>query len=329
MLQLKNNTPFSADIALFPDEQANDALYVMVKATFDITQNMEVSETQKPLIQADEYYGEPGLSSLKYPSDYHTGKPTSDILMLGSACAPDKHGVRQLNVSVQIDDLKKVLTVFGDRYWQDGQMSTPDIFETMRLRYENAFGGKHIVEGQLKGAELRNPVGKGFKGERNSLEMDGLALPNLEDPNDLIQNQSDAPQPHCFAAVAPNWLPRAEYAGTYDTEWEQERAPYLPLDYNPMFMNSASYGLRYPHKLEGGERVYISGMHPAGDLDFDLPKVNLKGTVIIAGSEKELSFTIETLTLEPNELSLCIHWRAKLNCGKHTSKIQEISVTAP
>jgi hypothetical protein len=86
--------------------------------------------------------------------------------------------------------------------------------------------------------------------------------------------------PACFAPVAPNWQPRAGFAGTYDDNWQQTRAPYLPDDYNPRFMNVAPPDLIYPGYLQGGEAVRVIGMHPAGDLGFALPYVNLSNKVL-------------------------------------------------
>ncbi|VAW59392.1 hypothetical protein MNBD_GAMMA11-1108, partial [hydrothermal vent metagenome] len=83
MLQLKNNTPFAADMALFPDEHGIDTLYLIVKASFKIGQQWTLADKQLPPVAIDEYWGEPEKSSLKSVSDFHIGKPTTDILMQG------------------------------------------------------------------------------------------------------------------------------------------------------------------------------------------------------------------------------------------------------
>ena len=149
MLQLKNSTPFEATISLFPNEKGIDTLYVVVKATFSINPKSEIAEEQKPIVMADEYWGEPGESSLKYASELHLTKPSTDIVMIGEACARDKRSVTQLDVSLAVANRRKTIRVFGDRRWGAGllglSMTPPIPFESMPLIYERAFGGFHEV----------------------------------------------------------------------------------------------------------------------------------------------------------------------------------------
>ena len=69
MLQLKNTSPFAADLSVFANETAVDTLYVAVKATFELGSRLSVADEQIELIKADEYWGEPAESSLKYASE--------------------------------------------------------------------------------------------------------------------------------------------------------------------------------------------------------------------------------------------------------------------
>lgn len=327
MLQLKNNTPFASAFSIFPNEHGVDTLYLMVRATFVIGPQWTLANMQQPLQQADEYWSEPASSSLRISSDYHIGKPATDILMVGSACAPGQRPVRQMDVGLQVGIVSKVVRVFGDRLWNQNQITQPEPFVTMPLIYERAFGGQDRLEDdKLRDIETRNPVGAGFAGHRSQQEMQGLSLPNLEHPDHLIRAYQDRPEPACFAPIAPNWQPRAGLAGTYDDIWQRTRAPYLPNDYNPRFMNVAPDGLIYPGYLKGGEAVRIIGMHPAGELGFNLPYVNLTNKILISGQEYSVPFQMETLQLDPNQRQLSMVWRASLVCDKKLPKIQQISV---
>lgn len=328
MLQLKNNTPFASAFAIFPNEDGVDTLYIMVKATFVIGAQWTLAKAQTPLQQGDEYWTEPAKSSLRISSDYHIGKPATDILMVGAACSPGQRPVRQMDVGLQVGSLSKVVRVFGDRVWSQGQITQPEPFVSMPLIYERAFGGQDVIEaGKLSDVEVKNPVGCGFVGRKSPPEIQGMALPNLESPDHLIRDYRDKPEPACFAPIAPNWQPRASFAGTYDDIWQQTRAPFLPDDYNPRFMNVAPADLIYPGYLQGGEAVRIIGMHPTGDLGFTLPYVNLANKVIIAGQERATPFVMETLLLDPNQRQLSMVWRAAIACDKKMTKIQQISVS--
>jgi hypothetical protein len=332
MLQLKNHTPYQAAIAVFPNEQAVDSLYIMLKATFSIGEHVSVAQEQQPIVMADEYWGEPGQSSLKYASEYHLVKPTTDIVMMGAACAPDKQTVEALDVRVSVGQYHKTIRVFGNRRWITGMMgldiSRPVPFESMPLVYERAFGGIHEPEDEKTpiSYEPANPVGVGFLGNRKPKEMKGMPLPNLEDPTQLIKTTTDSPTPAGVGVVAPAWAPRIHYAGTYDEQWSKKRAPYLPDDFDLRFFNSASSGLVCHSYLKGGEPVAMVNMAPEGPLRFNLPMVVLEARVRIAGGTQTPPLNLETVLLEPNEHRCSLLWRAMVTCGKQPLKVEEIHI---
>lgn len=327
MLQLKNTTPFAAAIALFPNEQGVDTLYTITKATFQIGKHWTLLEEQAEPCKEDIYWGEPGLSSLRQASDYHTGKSGTDLVVIGSAYAPQEALVSQLDVSVQLGAYGKAIRVFGNRVWDRGRVSSAEPFTSMPLVYERAFGGVDVADGQLRAAELRNPVGMGFAGKKSYAEVNGSYLPNLECPRKLIQDYRDTPPPACFAPIAPNWQPRISYAGTYDDYWKQHRAPFLPEDYRPRFMNVAHPDLVCTEFLKGGEPVRITGMHPNGDLAFNLPSVNLLSKAQVAGREVCAAFDLETVLIDTLFMRLTILWRSAITCNKQALKIREVNVS--
>jgi hypothetical protein len=325
MLQLQNKTPFAADFALLPNEDGIDSLYVNVKATFKIGQQWSLADEQVPPVLADEFWGETGDSSIKYPSDVHIGKPTTDIIMLGCAFSPNGQNVQQLDVNLKVGKVAKTVRVFGDRHWQNGVITQPASFQMMPMVYERAYGGKFTLDDQIFSQES-NPVGLGYVGKRTKAQIEGVPLPNLETPDKLISNIKDQPKPACFAAIASYWTPRSNFAGTYDEKWQTSRAPYLPEDFDKRFCNAASPDLIYPEYLRGGELVEITNMHAQGNLSFNIPHVKLNCEVNIADESIKLQFNLETLLLEPNDLIISMVWRAALVTDKKTIKIKTINV---
>ena len=92
MLQLVNETPFKATMAVLPDRAGVDTLYVVVRATVTLQPRIALASEQLPPVMADEYYGDPGSTSLKAVSDLHIGKPGTDVLIIGHARAPRPAG---------------------------------------------------------------------------------------------------------------------------------------------------------------------------------------------------------------------------------------------
>lgn len=326
MLQLENLTPFAANMAMFPNEHGIDTLYIIVKASFHIGEKWTLLEEQIAPTEADAYYGEPETSSLKYASDFHIGKPSTDVVMCGLACAPGRKNVTQLDVRLKVGALGKTIRVYGNRQWNNGRITPPEPFSTMPMIYENAYGGVRIIDNETDSAEQRNPVGKGYAGGRKAGEVNGLSLPNLEDPYQLIRDVADKPAPACFGFVAPGWEPRMRFVGTYDEAWQSERAPYLPVDFDKRFLNMAHPDMVAEGYLKGGEPVSIVGMHPSGELQVHLPKVDMKSTVLVGSVEHQTHLNLETILFEPNKLRMSMVWRAALPCDKNVLKIKKVKV---
>ena len=327
MFKVQNNTPFSIKKAFFPNENAVDTLYIMVRASFNIADNWTLLEEQVPPVQADKFWTGPVKSSLRYPSDYHIGKLSSDIIMLGHAFVPEGESATRLDVSLKVGKVKKTVRVFGDRQWINGVISQPKEFKSMAMVYEKAYGGMYISKDNTVYVESRNPVGRGYAGNRRLSEMNGIYLPNLETPDNLINNINDEPFPACFAAGSAHWQPRASYAGTYDDRWRQHRAPYLPEDFDKRFLSMAHPDLIYPGFLKGGETVEINNMHIKGDIKFTIPKVRLNADVIINKKSIQPEFNLETLLIEPNQLKLSLLWRAAVECDKSMLKVRKITLS--
>jgi hypothetical protein len=228
-------------------------------------------------------------------------------------------------VTLSVGDCEKSILVSGDRVWRDGRPSDPKPFESMPLVWERAFGGVHRYDDRVL-AEERNPVGCGFAGKRSAREMQGQAVPNLEDPAAPLQQLGETPAPACLAPIAPSWLPRRAYAGTYDDKWQRGRAPYLPDDFDPRFFQCAAPEFAFDRYLRAGEEVHVAGVMPDVPIAFTVPNGRLTVAVTVAGSTQEPTANLETLSIEPDENRACFTWRAALQCDRQALRVQRIVV---
>lgn len=328
-MQLINKTPFAVEAVIMPNINGIDALYTIVKATFNIGKSWTLADEQILPQGGDEYNGDPVCSSLKYATDFHIGKISTDIAIIGTAHSFEHKPVTQLDVGVSLGEIQKVVRVFGDRIWQSGLSTHPEEFVSIPLVYENAFGGIYTSEvGEVLSVEQRNPVGKGHKGKISNSDMHKTALPNIEDPKNLISTMNDMPEPAGFGFRAPHWSPRQQYGGIYDMHWKKNRAPYLPEDFSLKFNSCSHPDLIYPRYLQGGEPVKIVNMRPEGVLDFHLPIINLKGRVrIVRKHDQELKFVLETVIIEPESLTLQMTWKAAVVVNNDATKVNKIQIS--
>lgn len=312
---------------MLPDENGVDHIHAIIKATFCLSPELAIADEQIAPVPADVYWREPGKSSLKYASEFHPPKPTTDFVVVGQAWAPEERAVTQLDVKAMVAGRQKALRVFGARTWKGGLVTQPEPFTRMPLVYEYAFGGTcDLGEVGRDTNEPLNPVGRGVRGGRSDQDLENQPLPNIEDPSSLVCDVGDDALPASFAFVSPAWQWRREYAGTYDEAWETQRAPFLPADFNPRFLNAAHPDLVFDRYLQGGEPVRLEHMSRQGVLEFSLPTCELGVGVTINGATETPQAHLETVLIEPEDNRLCMTWRGVVSCEKQTLKVELVSV---
>lgn len=315
MFKLNNLTPFLADSFILSDENAQENIYLVVKATFDSSLSITLAKDQIPIHVHDEYTGDPNSSSLMSVSESHTGKKSSDILVYGSACTPEQRPLSQMDIHLQVGKIKKSAKILGDRYRNSGHL-TPEPFITMPLLWEKSYGGKS----QNKKSEYfsDNPIGVGRYFDTSE------KLPNIIALNEMNGLSSKAIG---FGPIPPHWKSRYQYAGTYDEHWYEERAPYLPFDFDSRFFNCAPQDQIYPEYLLGGEPVRLRGFHPDGEVSFSIPVVNIIAKIDVRDHSYNLPFIIETLAIYPNKKAFSLTWRCAIPSPKNMKDIKTITLS--
>jgi len=340
MLQLQDRTPFRSNLTAFPDPTGVQTLFITVKATFVLRPTLAVAEEQQALRLSDEYAeppppvnGErqpPIQPSLRVPGDISLCRIGTDVILNGTAYAPDGRPVDLLTAELHVGQRRHVVQVFGDRTWTGGRtgsaMTAPAPFVSMPLRYERAFGGTHVLSDQEVLYEERNPIGVGFVGRRRRVELSGLPLPNIEDPTRRLQEPGDTPAPIGFGAIAPAWLPRRGFAGTYDEKWQHERAPLLPSDFDPRFLQVAHPALIQPTHLGGGVPIELRNLTPEGRLNFQLPRLALEAIVQIGDDLERPPLRLEMMLILPDENRLELVFRGALGCDKRLLRVRQVEI---
>ncbi|MEW5702011.1 MAG: DUF2169 domain-containing protein, partial [Candidatus Zixiibacteriota bacterium] len=245
MWTVTNKTPFAADRTLVCDRDGAMNWVVVVKGTFLIHPDGStvVADEQVPVCIEPVYRGEPDTSSLLYDIDVVQTKPTTDILLHGHAYAPKGQPAFALDATMQVAGITKTVRATGDRTWERAvaglRLTDPQPFLKMPITYERAFGGGDKPTPDVKNPrwDRRNPVGVGYAA--NSDALIGQPAPNIEDPQQPISAVRIKTHPIGFGPIGRHWVPRVDWAGTYDETWEKERLPLLPRDFDDRFYQCA------------------------------------------------------------------------------------------
>jgi hypothetical protein len=286
-------------------------------------------EQPEPLLAA-EYNGEDGISSLRYEADLAAPKPTTDVIVNGSAYAPGGRGAKEFGVAIRIDGIQKALRVWGDRVWCRGPggvfPSAPVAVTEVPIVYERAYGGydNKDPDPRRQKIDLRNPVGRGVAAD-DRLLVD-QPVHNFEYPD----RDPAKGGPAGFGAIASYWSPRLELQGTYDKAWEEARKPLLPVDWNPKSLLCSPEDQRPHQHLRGGERVLLANLTRDGSLQFDLPKIYPVFTTYFstAGGRRaeEHRARLATVIIEPDHPRVTMAWLTALLVHRDEDYLDETVV---
>jgi len=328
------------------DAERKAIFSLLVKRTYDIQgRGTPVRSAQTPELRPiDEYYegGDPEWATVKFEAELAPYKPCTDVVVIGKAYAAQGIPVREMDVSVAVGDRRKTIRVLGDRKCRyiSGRSPTftdPVPFQEMEVRYERAFGGKdEISDPQTPLSYPRNDMGCGLTLKNVRERVEGLSLPNLEDPADLLTPEriiledpyrwNSLPLPQGFGWYQRSWYPRSSFVGSMppyldtDEVMREEMLGLVPKrqvalsrqfklpSYHPYFNNGASTGLVF-NSLTGAEPVKLSGLTPSGILEFVLPG-DIPGLMLDIGvGENELQPFLHTVCIRPDDMQVDLIWR--------------------
>jgi len=330
-----NETKVEAGWTVGFEPDGRELLVVAVKATFLIPDNGEeptLAETQVPLTEADEFTSEPGLSAPLYETDYAHRKPLCDVLLNGSAYAPDGKPVKRATVGLAVGSMKKSFDVVGDRVWDKGLISStptpPRPFDRMPISYDRAFGGVDVSadDPNRRDTYLKNPIGVGYYPLTKGRALAGKPLPNTEESGKPVKSTTGKYLPMSFGPIGRNFESRIPFAGTYDQEWLENRVPYWPADFDHRYFQAAPADQHIPYPL-GGEEVILRNLTPSGFEKFRLPSVSMPILFVpCRGTEKQLDGVVDTIVVEPDQGRFMLTWRVSFPLRRNCFEIKRTVV---
>ena len=251
-LDIRNYTPF---VPFAFEKQGKGGInyeVVIIKGTFDLTPGkVKIAADQKLPVMADQYYGEPGTSSLAMEADLVPFKPATDIYVTGHAHRPSQAPAYEWLAEIAIAQtqtqdsakhkagdiltLRSTLHLCGPRFWECSllggwRLGKPEATSSIALKYELAFGGQ--IERRVKVSEQHptgimmesyapNPVGVGYYDIATMKRDQRYQAPSILSRGQTIDSLGDRPAPAGTTPISRWWPQRYRYAGTYDRRWER------------------------------------------------------------------------------------------------------------
>ncbi len=308
-----NMTPYLAKFVISTDNNEQELLVGILKASYDFDDNGKISisprERMLPVMLSDEYYDKPENSGIRYPVDIVPEKEGTDIIINGHVYGNRK---RLVPCGFTLGYLEKALIVYGPRSWRRklgfSKMSDPVHFEKIPLSYEYAFGGCYEDKKGKQEFEC-NPLGMGFGAEH----LENSVLPHIEYLDCPIKSINDRPKPAGLGAIPMSWQQRLMYAGTYDEKWKKERFPLNPLDLNPRCYNAVPDDQIYRPKLKGREILTLFNLHCSQpELTLTIPEHIFTCTARIKQETISAPMEMDTCLIEPDEQRLTLTYISRM-----------------
>ncbi|MFB4414113.1 DUF2169 domain-containing protein [Pantoea sp. ANP04] len=314
MENFANHSAFPALLFESLDQHDHGFNVLVARVSYDldiITGKLTLCEDQGELFEQDYYYDEPGTSSVRFESDLAPYKPRLDVVINGTAWAPEDKPVRHLTVGARIGDFTRLLNVYGPREWRKmvatWQLTNGKPVTHVDLRYEFAQGGFYRLE---KGEELAssfNSVGIGWLPAKaqKELKLQHLPAPQFELLPNPVKNIEDENLPAGFGFYGRGWHPRITFAGTYDEAWKQHRHPFLPADFKFDYWCGAHPWMQFPlpkpmTSIPVTLKNLISHQEKSGQqLDFSVPVETLFAFVTTQqGAGLTYDLQLDTLVID-------------------------------
>lgn len=295
---------------------------VVAKATFELSADGTAPQMPPPdLEMVDLFSGDPAETALDYEQDIAPHKPKTDLIIRGTARSFDNKPRSDWPVNISIPDrLNYGFHVRGPSQWlkpgRKWQLSQPDPVTKVPLTYVLAFGGQCKEDDEVHFFE-QNPAGIGFMTEAAANSIQNWAAPQIGLLAEFMAaSPFEAMAVHGTMSIAKSWLPRRAVAGTFNTAWERDRHPRMPLDYDLGFWNAAPTRLQLNPYLQGDELIEISGIsHKTETVSLQLPSAKLVLQSRSSAQEPPIAMALDTVdlnvdTVDDGHVTMTLLWRA-------------------
>lgn len=294
--------PFAAGTVLWQTQSGGWTLTVCVRGTFTFTPGREaaLADVAEP-VTGDRHDGDDPRAGLFVASDLVPYKPRADVMLVGSAYAPDGEPVDALVARLTLGELDKAVGVVGDRVWIDGpdgpEPSLPALFTSMPLRYERA---ARAPENPI-GFDLTRPPVAGAP-----------ALPNLEAADDDVATLRTVG----FGPVLPSAATRRALLHPDGWAWFEGggRGP-LPAGFDFAFFNAAPRDQQID-VIRPGTSVVLENLHRRyARFETRLPSVRPKAFLLPANPANavDVAMRCDTIWIDTDRALLTLSWRGYLS----------------
>ncbi|MEP7126576.1 MAG: DUF2169 domain-containing protein [Byssovorax sp.] len=297
-MDLVSLCPLPAAHLVWQPAPSRHALTVVCKATYALSPGASaLAVEQEPIREHEHHWDDDPLASVYTPSDLVPFKLRAEVVLVGSAHAPNGQPVRALVVRMTVGAIDKSVEVVCPRLrTREGELREGKRWAKMPLLWERAAGGP----------DTPNPVGVRRDGPRDLYGQ--RSLPNLKAPGIA----DDAIDPIGLGPIAADWIDRRRRAGGAAPA-DLVRAPFGE-GFDATYFQAAPADQQVD-SLRPTERITLVNLLARNArLVTDLPDLLPRALVEIAGrSPREITLAPDTLWIDTDRAICTLTFRGQID----------------
>lgn len=317
--ELSNLTSLPASLHFYKLPKQEAQIAVIAKATWQLsTGRLAAAESQEPVrseplrIQLGKLDIDDGQRRalgdrqdeevVWLDHDLTPPKPAFDVIVAGYVTPPPGWKRPSIRASVQIGAHTCALDAYVPRYWKIGffRHSVQPIYSSLR-RVPLSYAVSDCENGFPVTAEFG-------KHQRLPWLVAAGAKPNLRKHAKRAAGFGHWPE------SAPH---RAQYAGTYDEDWQKTRQPDLPLDFDSRYFNTAHPDLQLPAAPASGTTITLKHLSNTPEVRATMPALALEAQSCASDGQygPRQPMRADTLILEPDLGRYSLIYRTAFSAG--------------
>jgi hypothetical protein len=250
-MEVVTHSPLPVASVVWQSRPGAWVLTFVAKATFQLQPGKStLAAAQQPIHEEDSHWDDDPSRSLYAASDLEPLKPRVDVVLVGSAFAPQGLAVRSLFARLILGEIDKSIEVHQDRnFTSEGSVVEGQRFSRMALSYERAAGGPDTTNPIGLRVDVRDAYGR-------------IKLPNLQPPG-LTASPTAGIPPVGFGPIPPTWPLRWSKLGRHAAVWSPQwlTAGPVPEDIDWSFFNTAPIDQQLP-ELPEDARLILENLNP-------------------------------------------------------------------
>jgi hypothetical protein len=243
--------PFAVGSVLWRDKRGQLMCTVVAKATYELVQGESApSDVPLPIQEEDVHWDDDPSRSVHVPSDLAPFKTSAEVVVVGSAFAPNDRPARSTVARVLVGSVDKAVECFPQRRFRlDGNVDDAAPLVRFSLRYEHAAGGPgtdnpagiDVSRGDVRG---RRPI------------------PPLLPPGHMLGAPGEHIPTAGFGPIAARWPSRNGGLGPHERAWiERPAASPMPETLPSRYFQAAPPDQWLDRPLAANERVVLENLH--------------------------------------------------------------------